>query len=63
MFQSSFELTGYITDSKKYKQDEVLDVSKLFRAYRLYNGISKKYLKNPDAVSKLFRAYRLYNSY
>ena len=36
-------------------------VSKLFRAYRLYNGAMNKVTINLVCVSKLFRAYRLYN--
>ena len=36
MFQSSFELTGYITSTNK-RMGEILWVSKLFRAYGLYN--------------------------
>ena len=60
-FQSSFELTGYITEQiYVYLQDTYM-VSKLFRAYGLYNVI---YLPQSDTdlfVSKLFRAYGLYN--
>ena len=37
MFQSSFELTGYITGRKKEDYEEINNVSKLFRAYGLYN--------------------------
>ena len=37
-------------------------VSKLFRAYRLYNVTKIKNNKKNPMVSKLFRAYRLYNS-
>ena len=36
MFQSSFELTGYITINADVVDKRNL-VSKLFRAYRLYN--------------------------
>ena len=36
-------------------------VSKLFRAYRLYNLKSGKVFEFPMDVSKLFRAYGLYN--
>ena len=36
-FQSSFELTGYITVFFKFKRGFRISVSKLFRAYRLYN--------------------------
>ena len=36
-FQSSFELTGYITQVVPTKDDLIEEVSKLFRAYRLYN--------------------------
>ena len=38
-FQSSFELTGYITNTSLGVQSSALHVSKLFRAYRLYNKI------------------------
>ena len=60
-FQSSFELTGYITDSSFFFFFSI-KVSKLFRAYGLYNYdklvviILFGYF-----VSKLFRAYGLYN--
>ena len=37
MFQSSFELTGYITVNVSTDEVLMLDVSKLFRAYGLYN--------------------------
>ena len=36
-FQSSFELTGYITREAKGYEGKTVDVSKLFRAYGLYN--------------------------
>ena len=36
-------------------------VSKLFRAYRLYNDKVLRYMDGIKDVSKLFRAYRLYN--
>ena len=36
-FQSSFELTGYITNYGKFVVTGNLEVSKLFRAYGLYN--------------------------
>ena len=36
-------------------------VSKLFRAYRLYNQILLDNENETGMVSKLFRAYRLYN--
>ena len=36
-------------------------VSKLFRAYRLYNDKIGDENKLSNIVSKLFRAYRLYN--
>ena len=36
LFQSSFELMGYITDKLNNVKDDVI-VSKLFRAYGLYN--------------------------
>ena len=37
LFQSSFELTGYITRQKSKIYQIYFLVSKLFRAYRLYN--------------------------
>ena len=37
LFQSSFELTGYITADDLIRQGMTFEVSKLFRAYRLYN--------------------------
>ena len=36
-FQSSFELTGYITPRNSFSFLRWYSVSKLFRAYRLYN--------------------------
>ena len=36
-FQSSFELTGYITHDDWATESRGTPVSKLFRAYRLYN--------------------------
>ena len=38
-FQSSFELTGYITDKRIISYDGDI-VSKLFRAYGLYNCVT-----------------------
>ena len=38
-FQSSFELTGYITITNEGISVEIPKVSKLFRAYGLYNDI------------------------
>ena len=63
MFQSSFELTGYITLNTFLEGINKIPVSKLFRAYGLYNGIKGTDQLFPDAVSKLFRAYGLYNSF
>ena len=40
LFQSSFELTGYITVSGVAVVSGAIGVSKLFRAYRLYNYIN-----------------------
>ena len=37
-FQSSFELTGYITAALAKNELGIKVVSKLFRAYRLYNN-------------------------
>ena len=63
MFQSSFELTGYITTGYNIiLRISEYEVSKLFRAYGLYNiamDCDYEYIGN---VSKLFRAYGLYNS-
>ena len=42
MFQSSFELTGYITKRKDILMMNDNIVSKLFRAYRLYNSLMFK---------------------
>ena len=36
-FQSSFELTGYITLASPFCEKNLVMVSKLFRAYGLYN--------------------------
>ena len=36
-FQSSFELTSYITKRQSVLASALADVSKLFRAYELYN--------------------------
>ena len=61
LFQSSFELTGYITTKIHSLKILQKKVSKLFRAYRLYNWLSLQVVKQIKIVSKLFRAYRLYN--
>ena len=47
MFQSSFELTGYITEPDLYNIFEKI-VSKLFRAYGLYNS----YFDSSSAIDK-----------
>ena len=60
-FQSSFELTSYITNKKEKKIWRILIVSKLFRAYELYNYTYSNYQQTYLMVSKLFRAYELYN--
>ena len=60
MFQSSFELTGYIT-TMAGRFINVNIVSKLFRAYGLYNGGYNGLSFEIPKVSKLFRAYGLYN--
>ena len=62
MFQSSFELTGYITEGRMNILRDIEDVSKLFRAYRLYNRSLIAVDLSSVGVSKLFRAYRLYNN-
>ena len=59
-FQSSFELTGYITTrivEDKYKYQEFQS------SFELTGYITEKVLNklSVDLVSKLFRAYRLYN--
>ena len=59
-FQSSFELTGYITLRRGSRIYNCLRVSKLFRAYGLYNT-AEQFFEGFLAVSKLFRAYGLYN--
>ena len=52
LFQSSFELTGYITNLKQQKEKELWKVSKLFRAYGLYNES-----KTANSISvKLFQS-------
>ena len=61
MFQSSFELTCYITVSINEIGAVSCLVSKLFRAYGLYNGKSPSKIAQRLKVSKLFRAYGLYN--
>ena len=61
-FQSSFELTGYITLILITIGSAAYEVSKLFRAYRLYNDIAILRYVLSKFVSKLFRAYRLYNA-
>ena len=63
MFQSSFELTGYITIYCLGDYIVTYEVSKLFRAYGLYNPIaSVMFSMDIKLVSKLFRAYGLYNN-
>ena len=42
-FQSSFELTGYITVKGLFPLPYFVLVSKLFRAYRLYNTLKMGY--------------------
>ena len=44
MFQSSFELTGYITVSVVGISKVVKNVSKLFRAYGLYNVVNRQHI-------------------
>ena len=56
MFQSSFELTGYITD-QYHLYRYPLYVSKLFRAYGLYNKVEKVI----DAVS-VIRGFKALSS-
>ena len=45
----------------KYGTCVIGAVSKLFRAYRLYNKLVRYNVCGAKRVSKLFRAYRLYN--
>ena len=61
MFQSSFELTGYITSKIVIFPGKFMVVSKLFRAYGLYNNVHSELYRIHLLVSKLFRAYGLYN--
>ena len=61
MLQSSFELTGYITETN-FNVVEPFDVSKLFRAYGLYNQATGLCTGDSKWFSKLFRAYGLYNA-
>ena len=61
LFQSSFELMGYITHATIKKDCNHQIVSKLFRAYGLYNIIIELCFGKLTLVSKLFRAYGLYN--
>ena len=60
-FQSSFELTGYITEDYITTPAKDTIVSKLFRAYGLYNSLRLVEYVLSIMVSKLFRAYGLYN--
>ena len=58
MFQSSFELTVYITAWADGRHPEITDVSKLFRAYGLYNkqmqmSKTRKCVKSFKALSSL----------
>ena len=46
-FQSSFELTGYITNTDQVYALYDLEVSKLFRAYGLYNSPKYLYITSP----------------
>ena len=62
VFQSSFELTGYITGHLVGLAEPESYVSKLFRAYRLYNEGAILDRAAIEEISKLFRAYRLYNN-
>ena len=52
-FQSSFELMGYITMYYFQESDFAEDVSKLFRAYGLYNMITHELIVN---LEKGFKA-------
>ena len=50
-FQSSFELTGYITIIQKIRRNQ-REVSKLFRAYGLYNlcSLEGAWILNPSGL-------------
>ena len=62
MFQSSFELTGYITEPHALMQDALTGFQSSFEL----TGYITKILYHIiflSFVSKLFRAYRLYNDF
>ena len=52
VFQSSFELTGYITGLRSNIEAIMDCVSKLFRAYRLYNlcSLEGAWILNPSGL-------------
>ena len=61
MFQSSFELTGYIT-TMEFMSDVIDYVfQSSFELTGYITGLRSNIEAIMDCVSKLFRAYRLYN--
>ena len=54
LFQSSFELTGYITMLEYYFTVYAYSVSKLFRAYGLYNDVFVNALANTKVFQSSF---------
>ena len=59
MFQSSFELTGYITNRSIQIRNSGVDVSKLFRAYRLYNSMLRQKIENSVFCFKALSSLRV----
>ena len=57
MFQSSFELTGYITISPHPTYLAILKVSKLFRAYGLYNLLG--YIMSKILITRFQSSFEL----
>ena len=58
-FQSSFELTGYITVVRMRYKKLVMLVSKLFRAYGLYNCGEDAIQEARDASFKALSSLRV----
>ena len=59
MFQSSFELTGYITSISEPESNVFDEVSKLFRAYGLYNSLIIHLSANPVSSFKALSSLRV----
>ena len=59
VFQSSFELTGYITNRSIQIRNSGVDVSKLFRAYRLYNSMLRQKIENSVFCFKALSSLRV----